>query len=125
MEESKRIFQKKSLKFLFLLFSPLSPHLIVLEIVCSWMDFEAVETGHELRCGLFGAELGVDEEEHVREARPEVGAVRVLVTRRAGHVDVATPRTVQLHHRLARHVRETWKMSLLCVSIKCKRQFAC
>lgn len=84
------------------------------------MDFEAVETGHELRCGLFGAELGVDEEEHVWEARPEVGAVRVLMARRAGHVDVAAPRTVQLHHRLARHVRETWKMSLLCVSIKCK-----
>lgn len=69
------------------------------------MNLEAVETRHELVGRPFRPVLRMHHEEHVREARAEVGAVCVVVLRRLGHVNVQTLGTVELDHSLARYVR--------------------
>ena len=69
-----------------------------LYLVCQVMDFEPVESGNELVGRPFGAVLRVDHEEHVREARAEVGPVRVMVAGRLGGVHVHALRTVEFNH---------------------------
>ncbi|GMS99876.1 hypothetical protein PENTCL1PPCAC_22051, partial [Pristionchus entomophagus] len=85
---------------------PSSARRVVLQRVGRRMDLEAVQSGYELDLRLARSVLGMHEEEHVGEASAEVSTVRVLVFARAREVDVAAARAIQLHHRLARHVRQ-------------------
>ena len=52
---------------------------MLLDLVSQGMDLEAVEPGHELVGGALGPVLRVHHEQHVGEARTEVGTVRVVV----------------------------------------------
>ena len=52
---------------------------MLLDLVSQGVDLEAIEPGHELVGGPLGPVLGVHHEQHVREAGPEVGPVRVVV----------------------------------------------
>ena len=49
------------------------------------MDLEAVEARHELVGRPLGPVLGVHHEQHVREPRAEVRAVRVVVSAKKKH----------------------------------------
>ena len=60
--------------------------------------------GDELVGRLLGSVLGVYHEQHVREARAEVGAVDVVMSGGLGRVDVHTLWAVQLHHGFTRYV---------------------
>lgn len=64
------------------------------------MNFEPVQPRHKLVGRTLRAILGVHHEEHVRESGAEVGAVRVVVSRRFRVVDVDALRAVDLDHRL-------------------------
>lgn len=55
----------------------------------------------ELIGGPLGSVLGVNHEEHVREAGAEIGSVCVVMPGGLGRVDVHTFRAVQLHHGLS------------------------
>ena len=46
----------------------------------------------------------MDHEEHVREPSTKVDAIDVMVSRGLGSVDITALGTVQLHHRLTRHI---------------------
>lgn len=71
------------------------------------MNFESVETRHELVGRALGTILGVNHEQHMRESGAEVSAVGVMVARAFGSGDVHTFGAVQLDHRLAGHVAQT------------------
>ena len=53
---------------------------LLLDLVGERVDLEAVEARHELVGRPLGPVLGVHHEQHVREPRPEVRAVRVVVS---------------------------------------------
>lgn len=48
-------------------------------------------------------------EEHVGETSAKIGSISVMVSGRLGCVHIHTLRAVELHHCLARNVREPWR----------------
>lgn len=78
---------------------------LLLDLVRERVDLEAVQPRYKLGGRALGARLRVHHEHHMREPGAEVGAVGVVVARGLGGVHLHAARTVQLHHRLARHVR--------------------
>jgi hypothetical protein len=63
--------------------------------------------GYELIGRSLRSVLGMDHEEHVREAGAEVSSVCVVMLRRFWRVNVETFRAVELDHGLTWHVRQT------------------
>lgn len=53
---------------------------LLLDLISEGVDLESVEPGHELVGGALWPVLGVHHEEHVGEARAEVGPVCVVVS---------------------------------------------
>lgn len=81
------------------------------------MDFEAIQTRNELTRWPCWPQLGVDHEEHVREASAKVRPVGVMESRRLGIVHVHALGTVQLDHELARYVRQANGQQQLIVAV--------
>lgn len=71
-----------------------------LQLVSHRVDLETVEPGHKLVGRSLGPVLRMHHEEHVRETRAEVGAVRVMVSRGLGCVHIHALGAIELHHGL-------------------------
>lgn len=77
-----------------------------LQLVGHGVDLKAIQPWHKLVGRSLGSVLGMDHEQHVRKPGAEVGPVRVVVPGRLGGVNVHAFGAVELHHGLARDVRQ-------------------
>jgi len=80
---------------------------LLLNLVGQWVDLKPIEPWHKLVSWPLGSVLGVDHEQHMREASPEICPISVVVSRRLGSVDVHALWAVEFDHCLPGDIRQT------------------